>query len=102
MNEVILKIFGLEIRWYSFLILIGIIIGISIIIREAKRFNLNKDKVFDACFYSIIFGILGARLYYVIFNISYYHYNLGEIFAIWNGGLAIHGGIIVGAATLYI
>ena len=102
MEPVIFTIFGVSIRWYSLLILIGIIIGIFLVMKEAKKFNLNQDTIFNMCFYAIIIGIIGARLYYVLFNISYYRYNLIEIFEIWNGGLAIHGGIIAGAITIYI
>ena len=102
MNPVLINIFGLEIKWYSFLILIGIIIGFLLVIKEAKRFKILKDTIFDMAFYAIIFGIIGARLYYVLFNISYYRYNLIEILEIWNGGLAIHGGLIAGALTIYL
>ncbi|MDE5539422.1 MAG: prolipoprotein diacylglyceryl transferase [Bacilli bacterium] len=102
MNPVMLTLFGIEIRWYSFLILIGIIIGVILIEKEAKKFNISRDEIFDMCFYAIVFGILGARLYYVLFNVSYYKYNLLEIFAIWQGGLAIHGGLIVGVLVIYL
>ena len=102
MNPIMFSIFGIEIKWYSVLILLGIIIGIILILKESKKFNISKDTMFNMCFYSIIFGILGARLYYVLFNISYYKYNLLEIFEIWNGGLAIHGGLIVGAITIIL
>lgn len=102
MNPVMFTLFNIEIKWYSFLILIGIIIGIFLVEKEAKKFNISRDDIFNMCFYAIIFGILGARIYYVLFNISYYKYNLLEIFAIWNGGLAIHGGLIAGIITIYI
>ncbi len=93
-------IFGIEVHWYSVLILIGIIIGLILLEREAKKFKYPKDLIFNICFWTIIFGIIGARLYYVIFNFSYYQNDLLEIFAIWNGGLAIHGGIIAGVLTV--
>lgn len=102
MNPVMCTLFGIEIKWYSFLILVGMIISIILIEKEAKKFNISKDTIFNMCFYAIIFGILGARIYYVLFNISYYKYNLLEIFAIWNGGLAIHGGLIAGTLTIYL
>ena len=51
-------------------------------------------------FYDIIFGLLGARIYYVLFNLDYYLYNLSEILAVWNGGMAIHGAIIGATATM--
>lgn len=100
MNPVMFNFLGLEIHWYSVLILIGIIIGLILLEREAKKFNYSKELIFNICFWAIIIGIIGARLYYVIFNFSYYKSNLLEIFAIWNGGLAIHGGIIAGVITV--
>ena len=100
MDPVIFSILGIDIQWYSVLILIGIIIGVILLEREAKKFNYPKDLIFNMAFWAIIIGIIGARLYYVIFNFSYYSNNLLEIFAIWNGGLAIHGGIIAGVITV--
>ena len=99
MDSIMFSIFGIDIRWYSFLILIGIVIGVLLLEREAKKFNYPKDLIFNMCFWTIIIGIIGARLYYVLFNFSYYKSNLLEIFAVWNGGLAIHGGLIAGAIT---
>lgn len=102
MNPVMLTIFGIEIKWYSFLILIGVLLSVFLVRKEAKRFNIPQDDMFDLCFYAIIIGIIGARLYYVLFNIYYYKYHLLEIFQVWNGGLAIHGGIIFGAITIIL
>ena len=102
MNPVLGTVFGLEIRWYSFLILVGVFLALILIIREGKRFSIPKNTMFDLGFYTILFGIIGARLYYVLFNWSYYQNHFEEILAVWNGGLAIHGGIIVGAFTMYL
>lgn len=100
MNPVMFSLFGIEIHWYSVLILIGIILGLILLDKEIKRFKYPKDLIFNICFWAIIMGIIGARLYYVIFNFSYYRNDLLEIFAIWNGGLAIHGGILAGVLTV--
>ena len=54
------------------------------------------------CFYLVIICILGARIYYCLFNLDYYSENILDIFKIWEGGLAIHGGIIAGVITIYI
>lgn len=102
MNPTFLKIANLEIEWYSLFILIGVILSIILTEREAKKFNISKDIMFNMCFYAVIFGIIGARLYYVLFNISYYRYHLLEIIQVWHGGLAIHGGIIMGAITIIV
>ena len=102
MNPVMFTIFGFNIRWYSTLILIGALIGLYLLKREARRFNMNWDFIFNLSFWTIIFGILGARLYYVIFNWNQYETNLLSIFKVWEGGLAIHGGILAGALTVFI
>ena len=76
MDSIMFSIFGIDIHWYSFLILIGIIIGVLLLEREAKKFNYPKDLIFNMCFLTIIIGIIGARLYYVLFNFSYYKSNI--------------------------
>lgn len=102
MDPVMFSIFGIDIHWYSVLILIGIILGVLLLEKEAKKFKYPKDLIFNMAFWAIIMGVIGARIYYVIFNFSYYSNNLLEIFAVWNGGLAIHGGIIAGVITVII
>jgi len=102
MNPVLVTLGPLEIKWYSALILIGVIIGISMLIKEGKRFNISKDFLFNLAFWTIVFGIIGARLYYVVFNWADYSHDILSIFKIWNGGLAIHGGLIAGFITTFI
>ncbi len=98
MDRYIFTIGDVSIEWYSFLIVVGAIIAITMIMREAKRYNYSTDFVFNMCFWIIIVGIIGARLYYVLFNLDLYT-NFWDIFKIWEGGLAIHGGIIFGFIT---
>ena len=102
MNPEMFSIGNISVRWYSFLILVGIILAIFLAEKEAKKFKYDKDFIFDLAFWIIIFGIIGARLYYVIFNFELYKNDLLGIFKVWNGGLAIHGGIIVGLITLLV
>ena len=102
MNPVLVTLFGYEIRWYSVLILIAVMLSIFLLIKEGKRFNIPKDFLFNMAFWVIIFGIIGARIYYCIFNFHLYKDNLIDIIKIWEGGLAIHGGLIAGFITLLI
>ena len=102
MNPEIFSIGSFSIRWYSVLILTGIIVAILLAEKESKKFKFDKDFIFDLAFWVVIFGICGARLYYVIFNFSLYKDNLLDVFKVWNGGLAIHGGIIAGLISLLI
>ena len=101
-SPVAFELFGYEVRWYSILILIGVIIAYFLIKTESNRFQLKGEFVFNLMFWTIIFGIVGARLYYVLFNLSYYKDNLSEIVKVWNGGLAIHGGLIVGLLIIVL
>ena len=102
MNPVAFEIFGIGIKWYSIFILAGIIIAWIFIQGDAKRFKIEKDFITNLIFWTIIFGIIGARAYYVIFNWSYYSSHMKEIFHIWEGGLAIHGGFLEGCAVIGI
>ncbi len=102
MNPVLIKIGGFEIMWYSVLILLGAILGIFLLMKESKKFGYKKELIFDLAFWTIIFGVLGARIYYVIFNFSIYQNDPLAIFKIWEGGLAIHGGLIFGVGTIVL
>lgn len=70
--------------------------GGSILIKESKRFKIPENYMTNLIILTLIFGIIGARIYYVIFEWPYYSKNLLEILKVWEGGLAIHGGIIAG------
>lgn len=101
MNRVAFSILGFNIYWYSIFILLGIIVAYFLITKESSKHNIDKNIINDMIFYGILVGLLGARLYYVIFNFDYYISNPLEIFAVWNGGLAIHGGLIAGSIFIY-
>ena len=102
MSPIIFQIGPLSIRWYGVLIMAGVILGLFLAGREAKRQAVNIEFIYNLFFYLLISAIVGARLYYVIFSWGLYRNNMGEIFAFWHGGLAILGDcqIIVGAATV--
>lgn len=102
MNEYVFEIGGYGIRWYSFLILVGAFLALIMFLHEGKKFNLSKDFLFNLFFWTIIIGFIGARLYYVAFNFRSYQKDPISIFKIWEGGLAIHGGIIAGAITMFL
>ena len=102
MNPVMFKIGNFEIMWYSFLLLVGVIVGITLLLREGKKHNYPTDFLFNLCFWTIIFGFIGARAYYVIFNWSQYASDPVSIFKIWEGGLAIHGGLLAGFITIVV
>ena len=100
MNRVLFQIGPVTIYWYSFLILVAVIVGYQIVVSYSKKISYKTNEIMDMVLYLVIFSIIGARAYYVIFNFSLYQDDLLSIFMIWKGGLAIYGGIIAG--ILYI
>lgn len=95
------KLFGL-IPWYSFLIVIGAAAAILLAVREEKRACLKKDTVIDFALWVLPCGIIGARIYYVVFSWSDFKNDLLSVFRIWEGGIAIYGAVIAGLLTAYI
>lgn len=102
MNPIMFQIGDFPVRWYSVLILLAFVVGYFIVKREAKRFNIKADFIFNMLFWTLIFGVIGARIYYVIFNFASFKDNPIEILMVWNGGLAIHGGLIAGLLTMIV
>ena len=100
MNKIAIDLGFVQIYWYSITMLLGVIFGSLLTYTELKRLKMNIDYFLNMIFYVIIFGFLGARIYYVLFNLDYYLSNPTEIIAIWHGGLAIHGAIIAGTLTI--
>ncbi|MCM3164105.1 MULTISPECIES: prolipoprotein diacylglyceryl transferase [Bacillaceae] len=91
------------IHFFGLMIAIGAIAGILLFIREAKRRNMNHKLLLDGVMYSLFGGILGARIFFILFyNPSFYFANPMEVFFIQNGGLSIHGGIIGGVLVGYL
>jgi len=95
-------VFGFEIAFYGLIIGIGIVAGILTAACLAKRTGLDSDVIWDFAIYAVIFSIIGARIYYVVFAWDYYKDNLPGIFNLRKGGLAIYGGVIAAFATLFI
>ncbi|HBL41057.1 MAG TPA: prolipoprotein diacylglyceryl transferase [Ruminococcaceae bacterium] len=98
------NLFGQEItvRWYGAIIAFGFLLAVLMGGRMAYKWKMSLDKMIDVLIYGTLGGIIGARLYYVIFRWSYYSQHLDEIVQIWNGGLAIYGGIIGGLLAAFI
>ncbi len=90
------------VRWYGAIIAFGFLLAVLFGGRIAYTWKINLDKMIDVLLYGTITGIIGARLYYVAFKWDYYGQHLTDIFKIWEGGLAIYGGIIGGILAAYI
>ena len=102
MSSVAFSIFGFDVAWYSIYILVGVILAGTLFLLEAKKYEIDMDFCVNMIFWTVIFGIIGARLYYVLFNFDYYKESPSEIIQIWNGGLAIHGGLLGGLFFMLI
>lgn len=95
-------VFGFTIALYGVIIGIGMLVGVSLAIYMAKKAGFKEEDFYDLSLCLLIFGIIGARLYYVIFTWDYYKNNLAAIFNIRQGGLAIYGGVLAGLLTMCI
>lgn len=102
MDRVALELGPIQIYWYSIFIFLGLLTASILIFKEARKRNIDEDFLINLIFNTIIIGLIGARVYYVLFNIPYYASNPIEILAVWNGGLAIHGGIFAAVAFILI
>ena len=92
----------IQIKWYGVIIALGFTLAALFGGRIAYTWRMNLSKMIDVLIYGTLGGIVGARAYYVIFEWDYYSAHPGEIFEIWNGGLAIYGGIIGGILAGFI
>ena len=95
------SILGYDIRWYGILIGIGVIAAVVSSYLRAPRYGIDQERVLDIVIWVLPIGIIGARLYYVIFTWEYYMGDISKIINIRGGGLAIHGGIIAGVIAAY-
>lgn len=96
------SIFGFSIAFYGVIIGIGVLAGLLLAVHMAKVTRQDSDMYWDFAIYAIIFSIIGARIYYVVFAWDMYKDNLLSIFNTRNGGMAIYGGVIGGFLTLFI
>ena len=96
------SVFGFEIAFYGLLIGLGVLSGIMMAAHVAKVTVQNPDEYWDFAIYAVIFSIIGARIYYVVFAWDFYKNDLLAVFRLRNGGLAIYGGVIAGFITLFV
>ena len=97
-----ISVFGFRIAFYGIIIGLGMLAGMAVAFSDAKRRGQDPDLYLDFALYGIVFSIIGARLYYVVFEWGNYKDNLMEIFNLRAGGLAIYGGVIGAVLTLIV
>lgn len=108
LNRVAFNLFGKDVYWYGVIIAVGFILAVFYGCRRAAPFGVDQDKVIDMLFFAVPAALIGARAYYVIFYLDLYlddagRFEWGKAIAVWDGGLAIYGGIIAAvlAAAIY-
>jgi len=100
-KSVAFTLFGkLEVRWYGLIITLGMILAVAYAAYRFKQEKISFDDLLDMAIFTILFGVIGARLYYVLMSLDQYH-SFKDVIAIWEGGLAIYGGIIAGGITIF-
>lgn len=109
MHPILVRLGPLTIRYYGLMYVIAISLGFYLLAREVRRKGITKgdapltlDDLIDLLLWTVPMAIVGARIYYVAFQWDYYSRHLPDVVKIWQGGLAIHGGVIAGAATVYL
>ena len=102
MQPVIFSIGGFELHYYGLMYAFAFLVGIQLAKKMAKERAFDINIIENYAFVAILSGLVGGRLYYVAFNLSYYLQNPMEILAVWHGGMAIHGGILGGILGTYI
>jgi len=93
-GQIFLHIGPISIRYYGLMYLVGFILASFALKKLANRYNLESESLINCALVCFIGGIVGARLYFVLLNCPYFFNHITEIFAVWRGGLSIHGGII--------
>lgn len=101
-SKIAFSVFGIEIYNYAICIVSGIIIALFLCKISKEKFNIDNDIVLENCIVGLIFGIIGARIYFVLFNLEYYYKNILEVLNFRDGGLAIYGGLILGTIAILI
>lgn len=101
-DPVAFNLFGWPVRWYGVIIGFAILIAYILFMRESSRKGIDEDTSFDMLFWTVIFGLVGARIYYVVFSGQDYLSDPLRLFRVWEGGMAIYGGVIAGAITIYV
>ncbi len=94
LNRVAFQIGNLTVTWYGILITLGILLAIAFAMSQCKKFGIIPDKLIDVTLGGVVGGIVGARLYYVVFSWDSFKDDLSSIFKTWEGGMAIYGGLI--------
>lgn len=101
-NPIAFNIGPIEVHWYGIIIASAMVLAVILSVREGKRRGIKEDTIYDLLLWGLPIGLICARIYYVVFQWPYYAANPSEIYRIWDGGIAIYGGLIGALATLIV
>lgn len=101
-SPIAFHIFEIDVYKYAVCIVLGILVALILCKLSKEKYDVEFDFAVENLIIGIVFGVIGARLYFVLFKLDYYSQNLSKIFQIRDGGLAIYGGLILGAISIII
>ncbi len=101
MSRIAIEFGSLRVAWYGLIIVCGMILSVLYVMWRAKRQNISSDTILDFALALIVFGVIGARLYYVLTSLDKYD-SFWDVFKVWEGGLGIYGGLIAGTVAMYV
>ncbi|MDR0357792.1 MAG: prolipoprotein diacylglyceryl transferase [Clostridiales Family XIII bacterium] len=101
-NRVAFSVFGIDILWYGILVALGVALTVIVTCKRAPKHGISADKCLNYAVIIVLCGMVGLRVYYVLFNLSYYSEDWMRVFRVREGGLAIHGGLIFGVLALLV
>ncbi len=101
-QALILTLGSFRLHWYGLMLALGALAGYFVVSRLARRYQIKNETVLDLFLLLLIAGFVGARLYHVTNEWAFYAARPAEIFKVWNGGLAIHGGLLAGLIALWL
>lgn len=107
LNSIAFRVFGWPVHWYGIIIAAGFLLAVLYCCHVSGRFGIKQDDIIDMLFFAVPLCIIGARLYYIIFYLDLYRredgsLDLGAMVRIWDGGLAIYGGVIMAVIVLFV
>ncbi len=101
MQPVLFQLGPLTVRYYGLMYVTALLLAIVLLRYDAKRYDWSPERMVDLAFYTFVAGIIGGRLYYILLRWDYYGAHLWKVFAVWEGGMAIHGGLIGGIVGIW-
>lgn len=101
-DPIAFEIGSIPVAWYGIILVSSMMLAVYLTTKEGEKRGISEDTIVDIAFWTLPMGIIGARLYYVLFELEYYLNDPIRIFYIWEGGLAMYGSVIAGAITVYV